>query len=144
MDKTFTEGDAGNMIAYRGVAGKFLLGGWIGPDIVEPGKGKKILAFELEVVPGKGCLDVVHFVRLIEAGCWNETASSSKRLTIGSKGGDCLRLCIDGFIFIREVLIISKIRKRGKSVGNHSFFACPGSMGYDSVWTCHRHRPSPI
>src|SRR3954462_13272191 len=34
--------------------------------------------------------------------------------------------------------------KRGKSVGNHSFFACPGSMGYDSVWTCHRHRPSPI
>src|SRR3954454_10559557 len=36
------------------------------------------------------------------------------------------------------------LSKRGKSVGNHSFFACPGSMGYDSVWTCHRHRPSPI
>jgi hypothetical protein len=38
----------------------------------------------------------------------------------------------------------SYLGKRGKSVGSRSFSACPGSMEYDSLRMCRRHRPSPI
>jgi hypothetical protein len=40
------------------------------PDVIEPGKGKESPTLQLKIMPGKGRLGVMEFIRLIKACCW--------------------------------------------------------------------------